>query len=102
MLLEEMLNVCRSKFTKEDIALIPEVEFKSSAPEQFREGWEDPHKLMLQRLEHEKHLRGKAISAVEEEKSRRDALVARVAQQRANLSQIEVCSGPAASSHAVG
>ena len=92
--------LCRSKFTEKDIDLIPEEEFRSSAPEQFREGWEDPHKLMLQRLEHEKYLRGKAINAVEEEKSRRDALVARVAQQRANLSQIEVCSGPAALLHA--
>ncbi len=45
---------------------------------------------MLQRLEHEKYLRLEAIKAVEEEKTRRDALVAKVAQQRANLTQLEV------------
>ena len=73
----------------------------SSAPEQFKEGCEDPHKRMLQRLAHEKYLRIEAIKAVDEEKSRRDALVAKAAQQRANLSQLEVCCYPpvAACSH---
>lgn len=84
--------MCRSKFSDEDIGLIPEEEFMSSAPEQFKEGCEDPHKRMLQRLEHEKYLRIEVIKAVDEEKSRRDALVAKAAQQKANLSQIEVCN----------
>ena len=63
----------------------------SSAPEQFKEGCEDPHKRMLQRLEHEKYLRKEAARGVEEEKTRRDAMVAKLAQQRANIMQLEVC-----------
>lgn len=62
----------------------------SSTPEQFKEGCEDPHKRMLQRLEHEKYLRIEAMKAVDAEKSRRDALVATVAQQRASVLQLEV------------
>ena len=62
----------------------------SSAPEQFKEGCEDPHKRMLQRLEHEKWMRIEAMKAVDAEKSRRDALVAKAAQQRANIAQLEV------------
>ena len=62
----------------------------SIAPEQFREGCEDPHKRMLQRLEHEKYLRKEAARGVEEEKTRRDAMVAKLAQQRANIVQLEV------------
>ena len=61
-----------------------------SAPEQFKEGCEDPHKRMLQRLEHEKWMRIEAMKAVDAENSRRDALVAKAAQQRANIAQLEV------------
>ena len=82
--------MCRSKFSDEEIGLIPEDEFMSSAPEQFKDGCEDPHKRMLQRLDHEKHMRIEAMKAVDEEKSRRDALVAKAAQQRANILQLEV------------
>ena len=84
------MGLRRSKFSDEEINLIPEEQFLSSAPEKFKEGIEDPHKRMLQRFEHEKHMRLEAIKAVEEENTRRDALVAKVAQQRANLSQLEV------------
>ena len=80
----------RSKFSDEDIGLIPEEEFMSSAPERFKEGCEDPHKRMLQRLDHEKYLRIEAMKAVDAEKSRRDALVAKAAAQRANIQQLEV------------
>ena len=62
----------------------------SSAPERFKEGCEDPHKRMLQRLDHEKYLRIEAMKAVDAEKSRRDALVAKAAAQRANIQQLEV------------
>lgn len=39
---------CRSKYKEEEIGLMPEEEFLATAPEQFKEGIEDPHKRMLQ------------------------------------------------------
>lgn len=43
---------------------MPEVEFLATVPEQFKEGIEDDHKRMLQRLDHEKYERGEAVKRV--------------------------------------
>lgn len=43
---------------------MPEEEFLATAPEQFKEGIEDDHKRMLQRLDHEKYEHGEAVKKV--------------------------------------
>lgn len=69
---------------------MPEAEFLETSPGQFREDIDDPHKLMLQRLEHEKHERLEALKKVEALRTRRDALAATVAGKRANMTTLEV------------
>jgi hypothetical protein len=46
--------VCRSKYTDEDIDLIPIEEFLATVPDGSKADTDDPHKLMLKRLEHER------------------------------------------------
>jgi hypothetical protein len=65
-------------------------EFLERAPEQFKEGIEDPHKRMLQRLGHEKHERLEARKKVQALETRRDALKATVDNKRNNLGTLEV------------
>lgn len=47
----------RSKYTDEEIDLIPEADFHEKAPESLKAGISDPHQLQLQRLAHEKQER---------------------------------------------
>ena len=74
---------------------MPEKEFLTSAPEQFRAtlkgegGSEDGHALMLARLEHEGHERAEALKRLEALRSRRDALAATVAGKRAFLQALQ-------------
>jgi hypothetical protein len=80
----------RSKYSDEQIGLMSEEEFLTKAPDQFKEGIEDPHKLMLQRLEHEKFERLEALKRLEALRTRRDALAATVAGKRTFLTALEV------------
>lgn len=53
---------CRSKYTVDEIGLVPEKQFREEAPQRFQDGIEDEHKLQLQRLEYEKHSRLELVS----------------------------------------
>ncbi|KAK9837281.1 hypothetical protein WJX81_003025 [Elliptochloris bilobata] len=65
-----------SKYTKEQVGLMPVEQFQATAPASFREGAATPHEVMCRRLAHEKHARGEAVAQLEQLKGRRDALAA--------------------------
>jgi hypothetical protein len=89
-------HACRSRYSDEDIGLMPLEEFLASAPEQFKaglsgaDGTGDAHALMLSRLDHEAHERAQALQRLEALRSRRDALAATVAGKRAFLQALQV------------
>ena len=79
----------RSKFSDEEINLIPEEQFQEQRPcKQVQGGHErTPTSCMLQRFEHEKHLRLEAINELSEEENTEEGRPrSQGAQQRANLS----------------
>ncbi|CAL8464312.1 g3847 [Coccomyxa elongata] len=79
----------RSKYSDEEIGLMPEEEFLATAPEQFKEGIEDDHKRMLQRLDHEKYERGEAVKRVQALQMRRDALANNLKNKQDDLERVE-------------
>lgn len=81
---------CRSKYTEEQVGLMPLVEFQASAPAQFREGDPSEHATTCRRLKHEKHARAEAVQQLEQLKSRRDALAATAQARWSHLARAQV------------
>lgn len=82
--------MCRSKYTEEQIGLMPLEEFQASTAAQFREGDPSEHATTCRRLKHEKHARAEAVQQLEQLKSRRDALAATAQARWSHLARAQV------------
>lgn len=78
----------RSAYSDEKLELLAADEFAAD-PQAAELQTDDPHALMLNRLEHELTLRQTKLKELEALKQKRDALAADVAQRRSMLSGLE-------------
>ncbi|KAL4437184.1 hypothetical protein ABPG75_004323 [Micractinium tetrahymenae] len=82
----------RSAYSDEQIALIPEEEFRvhpMAAEQKLAEEGTDAHQLMLNRLRHEVAYRQEYVKQLDAIKAQRDALAADVAQKRSTVAGLE-------------